>query len=303
MSTSKPLVSVIIPTYGVPARLEKAIESVFKQTYKNIELIVVDDNNPGSNARNKTRDIVNKLLKSGNKLYYLEHEKNLNGAVARNTGFSYSNGDFISFLDDDDEYHPHRIDKFVQTIISCDSNIAGVYSGCEFWRNEKKYLTYQSVRSGSHLIETLACRFMFCTGSNIFLKRNVIEELGGFDPIFSRHQDYEFLVRLFQKYNLKALNQILVKKNNDNRYLPSVEQMIDIKKLYLSKFSKIINSLPKRDKDYIFQKNYISIMEHAITSGRWEIAFVYFKKANNLNFLKLNDYLRIFFLIIRRGIL
>lgn len=73
---------------------------------------------------------------------------------------------------------------------------------------------------------------MFCTGSNIFVRRAVIDELNGFDEAFLRHQDYEFLVRLFEKYSLIALPDILVIKNNENVNMPDVVKMESVNKQY-----------------------------------------------------------------------
>jgi len=65
---------------------------------------------------------------------------------------------------------------------------------------------------------------MFGTGSNIFIRKSVVDELKGFDEAFLRHQDYEFLVRVFEKYTLEAIPEILVIKNNENLNLPDVNK-------------------------------------------------------------------------------
>ena len=104
------------------------------------------------------------------------------------------------------------MEECVAAMENTDEIFVGVYTGCEFRRNGKTYNTITDVKSGNFLKETLAGTFMFCTGSNIFVRRRVIEELGGFDESFLRHQDYEFLVRLFEHYSLKAIQKVLVIK-------------------------------------------------------------------------------------------
>ena len=105
------LISVIIPTYGRPQYLEKAILSVLHQSLRDLELIIVDDNNPMTEARQMTDQLVEKYAKIDSRIKYIRHEKNKNGAVARNTGFAVAQGKYISLLDSDDEYMTARLQK------------------------------------------------------------------------------------------------------------------------------------------------------------------------------------------------
>lgn len=274
----EPLVSVIIPTYGYPTFLYKTINSVLNQNYDDWELIVVDDNSSESENRKLTQDILNSF--QDNRIRYIKHPRNLNGAVARNTGIRESKGKYISFLDSDDEYLPDRLEKCVKIIESQDQEFAGVYTGCEFRQKGKTYNRYTNVKDGNYLVDTLACTFMFCSGSNIFVRREVVEEIHGFDESFSRHQDYEFLVRIFSRYSLKAIPEILVIKNNENVNLPDVNKMLDIKQQYLGKFSYIINTLSEADQNYIYHSNYISLAEQHQRQGNIMAANKLYNKAS-----------------------
>lgn len=257
------MVSVIIPTFGNPIFLEKAIRSVTSQTIDDWELIVVDDNNAETEARMLTEEVMS--IFSDNRIKYIKHPHNKNGVAARNTALRVAKGEYICFLDSDDEYMPNRLEECVRVMKLAGGDFAGVYTGCEFRRRGKTYLRYKNVKSGKFIVETLACRFMFCTGSNIFVRRAVIDELNGFDEAFLRHQDYEFLVRLFEKYSLIALPDILVIKNNENVNMPDVVKMESVKKRYLEKFNRIINKLTKEEQSYIFYANYISLAELSIS--------------------------------------
>ena len=84
-----PLVSVVIPTYSRPIFLKRCIESVFNQTYKNIEIIVVDDNDPDSEERLLTKQVMEEFSCCSNVVYIL-HDRNKNGSAARNTGWRHS---------------------------------------------------------------------------------------------------------------------------------------------------------------------------------------------------------------------
>lgn len=285
-------ISVIIPSYGSPLFLEKAIKSVLLQTYKEWELIIVDDNNPETEARALTEELVTQYAELDDRIQYVKHEYNKNGAVARNTGFTIAKGEYISLLDSDDEYAPDRLRKCLGVLEHAPAAVGGVYTGCEFKRSGKTYCKYTDVKDGNFLVDTLACKFMFCTGSNIFVRKSVIEELNGFDGAFLRHQDYEFLVRMFEKYSLIAIPEILVIKNNENFNLPNLEKFDAIKKQYLHKFKYIIDGLPLRDINYIMHGNYINLAECAMAQNSIKIANLYYDKASQFGSLTIREWFR-----------
>ncbi|AEF46086.1 glycosyl transferase family 2 [Serratia sp. AS12] len=101
-------VSVIIPTYGRSELLTRAIDSVLAQTHRTLEIIVVDDNPPGDAHRLATRECLAGYIDKGQIIYY-PRRHNGGGALARNSGILRSSGEYITFLDDDDYYHPQKI--------------------------------------------------------------------------------------------------------------------------------------------------------------------------------------------------
>ena len=99
-----PLISVIIPTYNRGALLGRAIRSVLAQSYRNIEIIVVDD---------ASDDYSGAVVKefSDNRLSYIRHDSNMGGAKARNTGIKAAKGEYIAFQDSDDEWVKDKLEK------------------------------------------------------------------------------------------------------------------------------------------------------------------------------------------------
>ncbi len=286
------LVTVIIPTYGKPKFLRDSIISVLNQTFTDLELIIVDDNNPNTESRKDTEELVDRLMQQDSRVKYLKHSKNINGAVARNTGFAVAQGKYISLLDSDDEYMPERLQKCFDIMENASDNIAGVYTGCEFRRGGKVYHIEKNVKPGNFLVDTLACKFMFCTGSNIFVRKSVVDELNGFDGTFLRHQDYEFLVRVFEKYDLAAIAEPLVIKNNENFNLPNLEKQVAIKKQYLDKFRYIIDTLPEKDVNYIMHGNYINVAENAMAQNIFKVANEFYSKASQYGGLSARELFR-----------
>lgn len=285
-------ISVIIPTYGTPKFLENTIRSVQNQTYQDWELIIVDDNNPEAEARKETESLVMRFIAEDERIQYIKHPCNRNGAAARNTGIARAQGEYVAFLDSDDEYTPRRLEICSQYLRECDDSIAGVYTGCEFRRQGKTYNIVNDVKSGNFLTETLACTFMFCTGSNIFVRKAVIDELNGFDDSFLRHQDYEFLVRLFERYDLQAIPEVLVIKNNENFNVPRTEQIIEIKNQYLKKFQSLISTLSEGQQKQIYQSQYLAIAESGMREKEYEIASAYYKQAKSYGRLSLKTQIR-----------
>ena len=127
-----PTVSIILPTYNRAHTLRKAVDSILNQTYKDFELIVVDD---GS-----TDDTYN-LIKSINdyRIVYVKHEKNKGAAAARNTGIKLAKGKYIAFQDSDDEWYSHKLEKQME-IIENNKLIDIVYSSFFLIKNGQKYL-------------------------------------------------------------------------------------------------------------------------------------------------------------------
>lgn len=103
-------VSVIIPTYRRSEFLQRAIESVLKQSYKNIEIVIVDDNGEGTDDQIKTEQSLKSVFGDDERIKYIKNKKNSGAAVSRNNGIEYSSGDYICFLDDDDVYLPDKIE-------------------------------------------------------------------------------------------------------------------------------------------------------------------------------------------------
>jgi glycosyltransferase involved in cell wall biosynthesis len=285
-------VSVIITTYGNPVFLTECINSAINQSFNNFEIIVVDDNNPNSKYRSYTEIILDEFLKKTNNLTYVKHEENLNGAAARNTGVNYAKGKYISFLDNDDFYLEDKLLKCVEFCERNKSNYVGAFSYCEFRRNRKIVGYQKNIKSGRFLVETLACSFPFSSGSNLFIRKETYNELNGFDENFKRHQDYEFLVRLFEKFDLLAIEEVLIIKNDENVNFLDVRGMINVKEQYLKKYNYLIKNFRIEEQHYIFCSNYISISEQALKANEYKIAFRYYYKALKKNGISFKVILR-----------
>src|SRR3989344_7750625 len=100
------MVSVIIPTYNRASLLSRAIESVMNQTFKDFELIIVDDG-----SIDNTRDMVERFRRMDARVKYLRQENSGTPASPLNIGIKNSQGEYLAFLDDDDEWLPQKLEK------------------------------------------------------------------------------------------------------------------------------------------------------------------------------------------------
>lgn len=250
------LVSVIIPTYSRAEYIDRAIQSVLNQTYTNIEIIVVDDNNAESEERFFLENKMKKYKKKEN-IIYLKHEKNQNGAVARNSGLKKCNGDYITFLDDDDFFLKSRIEECVN-ILEKNIEYGGCYTGGFIIKNNKIQDIFDATKRGNLQYDVLCQTPIIKTGSNMFFRKDAIMPLNGFDDEFIRHQDLEYLVRFFRNNKMINLDtHTVVKDESSIINKPNFEKALNMKRMYLEKFEKDIRKYDK--KLYIYECNYIQI--------------------------------------------
>ncbi len=154
-----PKVSVIIPTYNCAHYLADALESVFQQTFSDYEVIVVDDGSPDN-----TKEVVERFITrypSRLKYIYQPHQER---SVARNNGIQAASGEYIAFLDADDQWLPHKLSIQVP-ILDEHPEIGLVHSDIIFMNQEGKDIGFPRHRkrtNGFVLKEILCENFIWC---------------------------------------------------------------------------------------------------------------------------------------------
>lgn len=250
------LVSVVIPTYGRAQYLRRAVDSVLRQTYENIEVIVVDDNGDGTKGRIQTEKIM-RYYAGNPRVSYITYEKNRNGSHARNTGIQKSKGEFIAFLDDDDEMLKDKIRLQVKAFCGLDGSWGACYTGYSVLKGNGYREVSCEKRMGKPYFEALARSFYICGGSNLLIRRKVIETVGCFDETFRRNQDIEFVVRILEQYKIAYVDsmQLLVHTENqaERKKIYSHETESAIDDFYLAKFRNKIEGLDKKKKRRLYQ--------------------------------------------------
>lgn len=252
-----PLISVVIPTHSGSQVICRAVDSVLSQTYPNIEIVVVDDNGKGSEEQIATMKAMEKYA-SDDRIKYFVHEVSLHGSAARNTGVRHSNGEFIALLDDDDYFLPNNIEEHYRTHLDHDKSYGVSFCGMHIVRGKLED-DIIAKHEGNVLVDFLLGR-MRVGSSLVMIRRSVYEEFNGFDESFKRHQDWEFLTRIFTKYKLASTHKIGVVKINLDRNIASNPQKFEYNRIYfLDKMKEIIDSLPSNTSRKIYDMHYTSI--------------------------------------------
>lgn len=284
------LVSVIIPTYKRSQCLIRAINSVLNQTYKNIEIIVVDDNDEDSVYRKENEEKLKKYVEL-KRIFYIKHKKNLNGANARNSGIKLSKGKYITFLDDDDYFLPDRIEKLVN-LLNNNSSIGGAFTSVIF-EDKNGIITnlFHAKKNNSFQKMLLSGKGFFGTGSNMFFRKSIVDKIGLFDADFRRHQDFEYMVRFLQVSDILSVDDFsVVKVDFDGINNPNYKVFYETKEKYLNKFKEIINNYDNKSQRSIYISNLYDLYGIASKKEKKDLL----KKFNLYGENRINIYLKNF---------
>ena len=191
-ATDDPLVSVVIPSYNRGKVLRRAIDSVLKQSYENIECIVVDDN-----SDDNTEDIVNSY--KDKRLRYVKLNKNLGACIARNIGVREAKGEYVAFQDSDDEWRKNKLEVQMKNMrdTGSDLNFCNILihdGGERVVLDDKRISLVERKGVLKNLLDG-----NFISTQAIVGKRNCFENIK-FDERLPRLQDYDLVLRLSTKY-------------------------------------------------------------------------------------------------------
>ena len=199
------LVTAVITTHKrAPQIVERALRSIFAQTYPNMEVIVVDDSPADFEQRPQVKETVESLGAR-----YIPHDTCQGACVARNTGLANAGGTYIAYLDDDDEWKPEKIEKQLAGFTS--DRVGLVYCAHEIRNDttgtvvihEPKYL------SGMVYEQLLPDNFIGSTSFPL-LRTEALRAVGGFDPLMPSAQDFDTWLRVSQHYEVAFVRQPLV---------------------------------------------------------------------------------------------
>ena len=238
------LVSIIIPTYNAGKYIKETVDSALAQTYKNIEIIVVDDG-----STDDTKNILAPYIETGKVQYVFQQNKGLSGA--RNAGIKIAKGEYIALLDADDIFLPEKIEQQVNHLEKnpgCDVSYCDLY---HFWDEEPDKLLKLNYKyySGAEVLPRLLEK-SFIAPLTVVIRKSVFGRFGYFDENLKRSEDLDFYFRLaYGGAQICFLPQILaklrmLKKGN----LQSVESQPQVKLTILQVIQNLNDKMTLEDR-------------------------------------------------------
>jgi glycosyltransferase involved in cell wall biosynthesis len=234
------LISIITPSYNRALLLPRAIASVQMQSYLNWELIIVDDGSTDS-----TKEVIDPYLKDSRIKYFFK--ENSGAAHTRNVGVDISKGDYLIFLDSDDEVNLDWLSTLVQ--LTEDSNVSIAFCGMEIYDTERNLIKRHLPSVGTLYLE-LKTKF---TAGSFMVEKQLFDHIGGYDVSFKSMQHTELGLRLLMQIEFDSkkimttdlpLINVFVHDNNRIRSNPKmvVQGTLQFLKKYQHHLSRIPNS-------------------------------------------------------------
>ena len=252
-NSKESLVSVIMPTYNHAKFIGKAIESVLNQTYKNFELIIID---------NYSEDETGKIAApyKDDRISYLKFRNNGIIAASRNYGIKHSHGDYIAFLDSDDLWLPEKLEKQIE-VFKNTKEVAMVYAryktikesiiSSDIFPKDNRY------KSGNIFKSLYLWNFIVC--SSVMVKKSVLNQIGLFDTnsALIAIEDTDLWLRIALKYKIKCTNDSslllyrIQRQGISYGYIQKLRRSLRIKRRY-----------KKTVPNYLFWKSTIFMLGH-----------------------------------------
>ena len=223
------LVSVNITTYNRANLLQRCLDSIISQSYKNLEINVVDDG-----SIDATEKVVLQYIKKDKRIKYYKHKKNKGNAHARNTALANCNGYYIAFMDDDDEWiDKDKIKKQIDIFENDKSGKLAVICTSVNLIDDNNNIKPKIILKPHDLKYRILCGNSMIYSPTVMTKKSIMKEIGGFDERLPRGVDSDYYRTCIVKYgydvhfmedittniyeygNDRMTNQFSIKSNND----------------------------------------------------------------------------------------
>ena len=189
----KPLVSIVMAVRNEEKQVIRAVNSVLNQTYKNLEMIVIDDS-----STDRTPEILRELAEKDNRISIVRLCENLGAAYARNIGIKHAEGEYIAILDADDWFHPRKIEIQVEFLEAKRKyGLVGTFCiALDPVRN--RILKTRLPITHEEILKTMAYRNPFIH-SSVIIRKSILDEVGYYNPRYKRAHDYDLYFRILSR--------------------------------------------------------------------------------------------------------
>ena len=233
------LVSVIIPTFNRNKFIGRAVFSVLAQTFADFEVIIVDDG-----STDNTEEIVTELCKQDSRIRYVRHEINKGAQAARNTGIRMSRGEYVAFLDSDDEITQNSLEVRLSALKNSNWDTALVYGDVWIGSNNK-LIKFKKLFGYSYFY--LIRELSLCPGSTIMITKRCFETSGYPTESFPSWQDDDIVLTIGKYFPLIHCNSpVAIMHNSDISITKNLKNVAIGCKRIVSKYKEDIISYHRK---------------------------------------------------------
>lgn len=204
----RPAVSIVVPTYNRPQLLRRALVSVLAQTFADFEVLVVDDG-----QSDETAALV--ATCADPRLRYLRQPENRGVAAARNRGIGEARGQFVAFLDDDDEWLPAKLARQVALFGRAPAEVGLICTGFETVLADGSRIFGPTPARGDVFKNLLARNVLQGANSSALIRRQIVTDIGFFDEVLPAIEDYDYWLRISRRYRVDCVAEPLVRYYDD----------------------------------------------------------------------------------------
>lgn len=217
----EPTVSIVLPTYNRAGLVGRAVESILEQTYRDFELLVIDDG-----STDDTEKVI-RTYRGDERIRYKKLKHNFGQAYARNIGITHAKGNYIAFHDSDDVWRKEKLEKQMQVMLDAPDRVGMVYGCCEYHGlvGETDYFPRKAIeqeKKRGYIYPKLLEENLIGIPS-LLVRKECIEQAGMFSESLRSLEDYEWILRLGKLYEAEYIDEILVdvyaQKESVNRNL------------------------------------------------------------------------------------
>lgn len=278
------LVSVIMPTYERNEKvIKRAIDSVINQTYKNWELIVVDDNKKDEVSKN-VQTILNEI--NDTRIIYIKNKENMGSAKSRNHGIEKSKGKYITFLDDDDEYLPLKIEIQVNKMIEKDADYS--ITNLNLFNDENilvRSRKHDYIEKENNLLVTHLKHHL--TGTDTFMfKKDYLIKTGMFGKLDSGDEFYLMMNAINNNGEFLWIDECYVKAyvHSDGSGLSTNQKREDGENMLFEFKKQYFDKLSKKDIKFIKVRHILVLAKISLDGKKYIKTLVYMIKAALIDF-------------------
>lgn len=270
------MISVVIPTHNRADLLPRAIKSVQAQTWTDLEIVVVSDG-----SEDDTKAVVEALAKDDDRIKFIEYFPARGGNIARNTGIENASGEYVAFLDDDDEFMPEKLEKQM-AVMQSDPQIGLVYTGVHIiYVNED--IAYSSIpKASGDLSKEILLDNIIGTTSTVMARKDVLLKAGMFDVKLRALQDFDLWIRVCQLCKIGHVPEEMINYYNytgTKQVSALTDKYIESFAYINNKYKDMMDALPAQQHLQKKYNEHMLLANKAMRNGDGKLARKYIKEA------------------------